>query len=73
MSMWSTMSGEWALTSAEADPAVCSNPPAESCSDAACPVHGLDDRCPDCGRATCTGEDCYWPEDAGLRPPDDRL
>jgi hypothetical protein len=25
------------------------------------------DRCLDCGRASCTGEDCYWPEDAGLR------
>jgi hypothetical protein len=25
------------------------------------------DTCPDCGRAECTGEDCYWPEEAGLR------
>jgi hypothetical protein len=23
--------------------------------------------CPDCGRETCTGEDCYWPDEAGLR------
>lgn len=64
MSMWSTMGGEWALTSSDMD--VCSDPPAESCSDAACPVHG-GERCPDCGRAECTGEDCYWPEEAGLR------
>lgn len=26
--------------------------------------------CPDCGRATCTGEDCYWPDEAGIRRPD---
>jgi hypothetical protein len=26
-----------------------------------------DDTCPDCGRAECTGEDCYWPDEAGLR------
>jgi hypothetical protein len=25
------------------------------------------DGCPDCGRAECTGEDCYWPDEAGLR------
>lgn len=25
------------------------------------------DTCPDCGRADCTGEDCYWPDEAGLR------
>ena len=23
--------------------------------------------CPDCGRGDCTGEDCYWPDEAGLR------
>jgi hypothetical protein len=27
------------------------------------------DRCPDCGRASCTGEDCYWPDEAGIRRP----
>jgi hypothetical protein len=26
-----------------------------------------DYRCPDCGRGDCTGEDCYWPDEAGLR------
>jgi hypothetical protein len=25
------------------------------------------ERCPDCGRASCTGENCYWPGGAGLR------
>ncbi len=52
----------------------CSDPPEESCSDAGCPVHGwdredesmADDRCPDCGRASCTGEGCYWPDEAGI-------
>jgi len=23
--------------------------------------------CPDCGRSDCTGENCYWPDEAGLR------
>lgn len=23
--------------------------------------------CPDCGRGDCTGENCYWPDEAGLR------
>lgn len=56
----------------------CTNPPPESCSDAGCPAHGAEntwggtpgghmDTCPDCGRAGCTGEDCYWPDEAGLR------
>jgi hypothetical protein len=44
----------------------CSDPPEESCSDAGCPVHGWD-HCRDCGRTDCTGEDCYWPDEAGLR------
>ena len=26
-----------------------------------------EDVCPDCGRASCTGENCYWPDEAGLR------
>ena len=26
------------------------------CRDCDCP------RCPDCGRSSCNGEDCYWPE-----------
>ena len=26
-----------------------------------------DETCPDCGRGDCTGEDCYWPDEAGLR------
>ena len=26
--------------------------------------------CPDCGRETCTGEDCYWPDEAGILRPD---
>jgi hypothetical protein len=29
-----------------------------------------DDRCPDCGRASCTGEDCYWPDEAGIARPE---
>jgi len=29
----------------------------------------LADACPDCGRAECTGEDCYWPDDAGITRP----
>jgi hypothetical protein len=29
-----------------------------------------DYRCPDCGRETCTGEDCYWPDAAGIRRPE---
>jgi hypothetical protein len=45
----------------------CSDPPGESCSDAGCPVHGDGGRCPDCGRSSCTGEGCYWPDEAGLR------
>lgn len=45
----------------------CSDPPEESCSDAGCPVHGDAGLCPDCGRGDCTGEDCYWPDEAGLR------
>jgi hypothetical protein len=24
------------------------------------------ERCPDCGRASCTGEECYWPDEAGI-------
>lgn len=39
-----------------------------------CPCAGMPpapafnpDACPDCGRETCTGEDCYWPDEAGLR------
>jgi hypothetical protein len=28
------------------------------------------ERCPDCGRASCTGEDCYWPDVAGIARPD---
>ena len=43
----------------------CTDPPEESCSDAGCPLHG--DSCPDCGRWDCTGEECYWPDEAGLR------
>ena len=27
------------------------------------------DVCPDCGRASCTGEGCYWPDDAGIARP----
>jgi len=26
--------------------------------------------CPDCGRGDCTGEDCYWPDEAGVRRPE---
>lgn len=26
--------------------------------------------CPDCGRESCTGEDCYWPDEAGVPRPD---
>jgi hypothetical protein len=26
-------------------------------------------RCPDCGRESCTGEDCYWPDEAGITRP----
>lgn len=33
------------------------------------PMSETDDRCPDCGRAECTGEDCYWPDDAGITRP----
>jgi hypothetical protein len=40
MSMWSTAAGDYGMTSMEADPLGCSDPPAESCSDAGCPVHG---------------------------------
>jgi hypothetical protein len=40
MSMWSTSIYDYGWTSMEADPPVCSDPPAESCSDAGCPVHG---------------------------------
>jgi hypothetical protein len=29
-----------------------------------------DYRCPDCGRAECTGEDCYWPDEAGIARPE---
>jgi hypothetical protein len=29
-----------------------------------------DYRCPDCGRETCTGEDCYWPDAAGIPRPE---
>ncbi len=25
--------------------------------------------CPDCGRESCTGEDCYWPDEAGIERP----
>ena len=25
------------------------------------------DGCPDCGRNSCTGEECYWPDEAELR------
>ena len=53
------------MNPANTDWTACSDPPEESCSDAGCPVHG--DRCPDCGRGDCTGEDCYWPDEAGLR------
>jgi len=67
MSMWSAAGGDYGMTSMEADPFRCSDPPEESCSDAGCPVHAAD-TCPDCGRAECTGEDCYWPDEAGLRP-----
>jgi hypothetical protein len=28
------------------------------------------DTCPDCGRADCTGEDCYWPDEAGIQRPE---
>jgi hypothetical protein len=24
------------------------------------------DACPDCGRGDCTGEGCYWPDEAGI-------
>jgi hypothetical protein len=26
--------------------------------------------CPDCGRESCTGEDCYWPDEAGIKRPE---
>jgi hypothetical protein len=47
MSMWSSASGDYGMTSMEADRATryaseCSDPPEESCSDAGCPVHGWD-------------------------------
>jgi len=29
-----------------------------------------DYRCPDCGRETCTGEGCYWPDEAGIQRPE---
>ena len=29
-----------------------------------------DFRCPDCGREDCTGEDCYWPDEAGITRPE---
>jgi hypothetical protein len=29
-----------------------------------------DYRCPDCGREECTGEDCYWPDEAGIPRPE---
>ena len=40
--MWSSAGGDYGLTSMEADPLACSDPPEESCSDAGCPVHGDD-------------------------------
>lgn len=27
------------------------------------------DLCPDCGRGDCTGEDCYWPDEAEMADP----
>jgi hypothetical protein len=27
-------------------------------------------RCPDCGRESCTGEECYWPDEAGIERPE---
>jgi hypothetical protein len=44
MSMWSTASGDYGMTSMEADPLACSDPPEESCSDADCPRHGGGDQ-----------------------------
>ncbi len=40
--MWSTGIADLGMTSMEASPEVCSDPPEESCSDAGCPVHGWD-------------------------------
>jgi hypothetical protein len=45
---------ESGMSEMETDWTACSDPPEESCSDAGCPVHG-GDKCPDCGRAECTG------------------
>jgi hypothetical protein len=42
---------------------------AELEADLAAAGQDADDRCPDCGRASCTGEDCYWPDDAGITRP----
>lgn len=30
-------------------------------------------RCPACGRGDCTGEDCYWPDEAEHSPADEYL
>lgn len=59
--MWSSSVGDYGMTSMEAGPAprdwtACSDPPAESCSDAGCPVHG--------------GEEPIWEPD-GLGLDDD--